>query len=144
MNFINKRIERDIVVLRENNINFSIIDNKTLHCIISGPEDTPYFNGVWKIVITFPKEYPFKSPSIGFINKIWHPNIDFISGSICIDVLNTNWSPIYTLAHIIQVFIPQLLTYPNPEDPLNEDCAKEYKEDYENYIKKASSIGGFI
>lgn len=144
MNFINKRIERDIVVLRENNINFSIIDNKTLHCIISGPEDTPYFNGVWKIVITFPKEYPFKSPSIGFVNKIWHPNIDFISGSICIDVLNTNWSPIYTLAHIIQVFIPQLLTYPNPEDPLNEDCAKEYKENYENYIKKASSIGEFI
>ena len=128
MESANKRIQRDIDRLNKNS-KILTIDKKTIYCFIDGPDDTPYTNGTWKIIISFPKEYPFKSPSIGFVDKIWHPNIDFYSGSICLDVLNTAWSPIYTLSHIVDVFIPQLLTYPNPDDPLNTVAAEEYKTD---------------
>ena len=143
MNFVNKRIKRDIESLKQKT-SLKIISDRTIHCTIKGTDDTPYVNGIWNIVITFPEEYPFKSPSIGFIDKIWHPNIDFVSGSICLDVLNTNWSPIYTLTHIIEVFIPQLLTYPNPEDPLNVDCAEQYLNDNEVFNKRAALTGTFI
>ena len=143
MEFANKRIRKDVEALMKQK-EVKIINKTTLHCEIDGPKDTPYEDGIWKIIISFPKEYPFKSPSIGFIDKIWHPNIDYVSGSICLDVLNTAWSPIYTLSHIIDVFIPQLLTYPNPDDPLNVEAAKQFINDIFLFNKRANLTGTFL
>ncbi|EON68156.1 ubiquitin-conjugating enzyme E2 H [Coniosporium apollinis CBS 100218] len=111
-----------------------------------GPEETPFSGGLWKIHVELPDQYPYKSPSIGFVNRIFHPNIDELSGSVCLDVINQTWSPMYDMINIFEVFLPQLLRYPNPTDPLNGEAAalmmrepKGYEAKVKEYVLKYAS-----
>ena len=64
-------------------------------------------------------------PKIRFLTRIYHPNIDRL-GRICLDVLKNNWSPALQIRTIL-LSIQALLGAPNPEDPLNEAVAKQWK-----------------
>jgi len=100
------------------------------------PETAPFVGGLWKIHVELPDQYPYKSPSIGFVNRIFHPNIDEMSGSVCLDVINQTWSPMYDMVNIFEVFLPQLLRYPNPTDPLNGEAAALMMRDETSYNAK--------
>ena len=67
------------------------------------------------------------------MNRIFHPNIDELSGSVCLDVINQTWSPMYDMFNIFEVFLPQLLRYPNPTDPLNGEAAALLMREPKNY-----------
>lgn len=42
-------------------------------------------------------EYPMAPPSIRFVTKVFHPNVNFDSGEICLDILKREWSPAWSL-----------------------------------------------
>ncbi|XP_019475880.1 ubiquitin-conjugating enzyme E2 D2-like isoform X2 [Meleagris gallopavo] len=64
---------------------------------IMGPNDSPYQGGVFFLTIHFPTDYPFKPPKVAFTTRIYHPNINS-NGSICLDILRSQWSPALTIS----------------------------------------------
>ena len=59
--------------------------------------------------------------------------ISVSSGSVCLDVINQTWSPMFDMINIFEVFLPQLLRYPNPTDPLNGEAAALLMRDPKTY-----------
>jgi ubiquitin-conjugating enzyme E2 H len=143
-----RRIEQDVMKLMMTDHEVTLVNDNMQEFFVKfrGPEDTPFNGGCWKVHVELPDQYPYKSPSIGFMNKIFHPNIDEMSGSVCLDVINQTWSPMFDLINVIDVFLPQLLMYPNPTDPLNGEAAaillrdpERYKTKVREYIEKYAS-----
>ena len=102
---------------------------------IIGPSDSPYAGGVFKLSIDFTDKYPFKPPKVKFITRIYHPNINSY-GSICLDILNVNWSPALTVTKLL-LSISSLLNDPNPKDPLVKSIADMYENNRNEYNKRA-------
>ncbi|VFQ73471.1 unnamed protein product [Cuscuta campestris] len=133
-----KRRDMDVMKLMMNDYTVETKDDEINNFVVEfhGPKESLYEGGVWKVRVELPDAYPYKSPSIGFINKIYHPNVDELSGSVCLDVINQTWSPMFDLLNIFEVFLPQLLLYPNPSDPLNGDAASLMMKDKKQYDQK--------
>jgi len=102
---------------------------------IMGPPESPYQGGVFFLTIHFPTDYPFKPPKVAFTTRIYHPNINS-NGSICLDILRSQWSPALTISKVL-LSICSLLCDPNPDDPLVPEIARIFKTDREKYTELA-------
>ena len=93
-----------------------------------GPEESPYEGGTFQLSIEFPKDYPFKAPTVLSKTKVYHPNFKQDTGSICLDILKDQWSPEIKVIDILRA-IQNLLINPNCDHPLEKEVAKQYLED---------------
>ena len=93
----------------------------TWQAVIPGPPDSPYSLGKFSLQFTIPETYPFTSPKVIFKTRIFHPNVHFDTGEICLDILKSDWCPAWNLEAICRA-VTALLDTPNAESPLNCDA----------------------
>eukprot|EP00009_Paramoeba_aestuarina_P011184 CAMPEP_0201534694 /NCGR_PEP_ID=MMETSP0161_2-20130828/57008_1 /ASSEMBLY_ACC=CAM_ASM_000251 /TAXON_ID=180227 /ORGANISM="Neoparamoeba aestuarina, Strain SoJaBio B1-5/56/2" /LENGTH=154 /DNA_ID=CAMNT_0047939473 /DNA_START=57 /DNA_END=518 /DNA_ORIENTATION=+ len=117
-------------------INAAPKDNNIMkwQAVIFGPEQTIWEGGTFKLSLDFMNEYPNKPPKIVFLNKMFHPNI-YADGSICLDILQNQWSPIYDISSIL-TSIQSLLSDPNPKSPANSEAARLFQENKSEYTRR--------
>ncbi|KAJ9076166.1 E2 ubiquitin-protein ligase peroxin 4 [Entomophthora muscae] len=143
MDSVSRRLMKELKATR-NGLNPEIIlleplseeDLFSWKAIISGPPETPYEGGKFKLSISITSQYPMTPPVFTFDTKICHPNIHSQSnmrsrssnlsflktGEVCLDILKTAWSPAWTLQSSCTA-ISLLLAHPEPGSPLNCDAA---------------------
>ena len=106
---------------------------------ILGPEGTPYENGIFRVKLFIPSEFPQMAPKGYFMTKIFHPNVSE-KGEICVNTLKRDWNPkqwsLYNLFEVIKC----LLIVPFPQSSLNEEAGKMFMDNYDEYFRVAKMI----
>jgi len=100
--------------------------------VIVRPEEGSYWYGAtYTFTVTVPPEYPFEPPKISCNTKIYHPNID-LNGKVCLNILRQDWKPVLDVNNVILGLL-FLFIEPNPNDPLNEEAAKQMRDDKKGF-----------
>jgi ubiquitin-conjugating enzyme E2 H len=140
------RVLRDMEQLRKEGFRVrndkgeeELTDLHTFVVNMIAPKDSMYEGFEYDLRFTMTEQFPFKSPSVGFVQRILHPNVDENSGSICLDSLNKAWSPAFSLLNIVQTQLPYLLQYPNPNDPFNREAASFLSRDAEGFKRAVAA-----
>jgi len=106
--------------------------------VIFGPDGSSWEGGIFKIGITFDKNYPFMAPSVRFLTKkMFHPNVG-PKGEISLGILGDSWNPAYDIVAIL-LSIQSILQEPNPMCTAGLEASllfSENKVEYNRRIKE--------
>eukprot|EP00163_Fabomonas_tropica_P028451 TRINITY_DN5794_c0_g1_i1.p1 TRINITY_DN5794_c0_g1~~TRINITY_DN5794_c0_g1_i1.p1 ORF type:complete len:617 (-),score=176.26 TRINITY_DN5794_c0_g1_i1:60-1910(-) len=116
-------------------------DMRSWKAIFTGLSGTAYQDGHWLLTIDFPHDYPFSAPKVRFVTPIYHCNISR-DGALCLDILKDCWTPGLTISKVL-TSIANLLTDPNPNDPLDaykgqlcRDEPQQYLDNVKDYVQR--------
>ena len=113
--------------MKENNIVLALDGDDLFRwkAFIFGPEGSPFEDGIFELKITLNSQYPVNAPKFVFKTRVFHPNVHWETGEICLDILKDQWTPAWTLESTC-VAIIDLLGHPNADSPLNCDAGSEF------------------
>ena len=78
-------------------------DITSIEAVITGPVDTPFEGGKFRLKLRFTEEYPQKPPKGFFTTTIFHPNVSE-RGEICVNTLKKDWEEDLGIRHILLVW----------------------------------------
>lgn len=136
-----KAVSREIRELRDKpcegiRVSVNEGDLSDVSAEIDGPAGTPYEDGLFRLRLSLPPDYPASPPKGRFVTRVFHPNVAK-DGDVCVNVLKRDWRPGMGLRHAL-LAIRCLMIEPFPESALNEDAGKLLLDDYSEYAKRAA------
>jgi ubiquitin-conjugating enzyme E2 Z len=126
--------------LSENGIYYIHDDEDILkgYAMIVGPTDTPYFGGYYFFEVVYPSDYPHSPPNVKYCtngdNIRFNPNL-YVSGKVCISLLNTWRGEQWTSCQTISTVLLTLCTLLCKEPLMNEPGVTLKHSDLEKYTK---------
>ncbi|KAJ8610294.1 hypothetical protein CTAYLR_009070 [Chrysophaeum taylorii] len=107
---------------------------------LDGPDDSPWSGGRFRLHIAFPHNYPHAPPDVYFLTPVFHPNVDFSTGRICVDLLeDSHWSSAASV-RVVLLSLQSLLTSPTADDtnnPANLEAARALRCDRPLFMRRA-------
>jgi ubiquitin-protein ligase len=87
-----KRLRKEAQQLQANEDEYIFLSPKgedvfTWRGLLKAPPDSVYNGFTFVLDISIPQNYPLVPPTIYFRTKIFHPNVLFSTGEICLDIL---------------------------------------------------------
>lgn len=70
------------------------------------------------------------------LTRIFYPNIDSSTGTICVDVLQNKWVPAMSVGALFMSIVA-FLSEPEPKSPLNEEAARLMRKGRRAYYDEA-------
>ncbi len=119
-----RKINSDPVLAAQQDILLDVPDADHIFkwsALITGPKDTPFEGGKFRVVLKVASDYPMVPPTASFETKIFHPNVKWSTGEICLDILKDRWSPAWTMMSLCRA-IQNLMSDPFADSPLNCDA----------------------
>ena len=109
-------------------------------CTLSGPNDSPYKGGLFKLFIKFDKSFPTVGPIVIFDTPIYHMNINPVQsdkplGYCCISTVNF-WTPDTSIEDLLNSIFG-LFYVANEDGAYGLDYKDEYRNRRDIYNKKA-------
>lgn len=118
-----KRLQRELHRLQTDHPTYASVNlldpNNCYEWIgtIMGPENTPYYGGIFPFKMQFPVDYPFLPPKVNLQVPIYHPNISYDDGFVCLEYLSSKWSPMISILQILDM-IRNIMEDPDPDNTL--------------------------
>ena len=120
-----------------------LVDQNNIYnwkCTISGPNDSPYKGGLFKLFIKFDKSFPLVGPIVIFDTPIYHMNINPIQGDkplgyCCISTVNF-WTPDTSIEDLLNSIFG-LFYVANEDGAYGLDYKDEFRNRRDIYDKKA-------
>lgn len=99
----------------------------------------PFANGDFTFFVEIPKTYPFHAPSVTCLTKVWHPNVDPVSGKVMMPILGKDWRPVLSINTVL-LGLQLIFLEPGIDYVLNATAAQQLHESPAQFKKEVQQI----
>lgn len=128
------RIQKDLTLLEPDDsasIVFNNPDDLTEFTLAVSPTSGPWNGGVFYFDFSVQQDYPYTPPKVVCSTKIYHPNVSFYDGKVCLGMRDW-WKPVFDISPVIHGLC-DMFKHPVVDIPVNAQAADLLKENEEQF-----------